>query len=206
MGVGHLAAGAIVDSVTDIAPLWVWSVVAISSFASAGLVFFSNRWYEPWRQTGQPAEITQWLKAYGQAMMIFVLGVILLVIIIANWTYDERPTIDQAERTTAKEQELKDANQELRTHPVCPIGIMPDLENCDNLDRAVEKCGLYAVRTGGLTHPGRADPRTATWSFRGCLSGWKMSWETCNMGEKNCYLFKYTGKKGFRDMRDFEGI
>ena len=172
-------------------------------------------------------KIVQWLKAYSQAMLFLVLSVILLAIIITRWPRDELSAMDQVafeqpnvaqpienrpieeqtvvERTTVEEQELKDADQALRTHPVCPVGVMPDLVNCDNLDGVVEHCGLNAVRSGELTHPGRAGPRLATWSFRGCLLGRKMSWETCNKGEKNCYLFEDTGEKGFRGMRDFEG-
>lgn len=174
-----------------------------------------------------PEEITQWLKEYGQTILILLLSVSLLVIAITIWTRGEPSTIEQAvfeqssvtqpveevpiakesvvEKPTAEEQQSKYLNPELRTQPMCPLGLMPDLVNCDDLERAVEDCGLYAVRSGELTHPKRADPRDSTWSFRGCLRGWRMSWKTCSKGEKNCYLFEYTGEKGFRDMRDFEG-
>ena len=115
------------------------------------------------------------------------------------------PARSVVEQLPAEERESKYSSPELRTRPLCELGLMPDLENCDDLALAVDDCGLYAVRSGELTHPERADPRGATWSFRGCLTGWRMSWETCTMGEKNCYLFEYTGQKGYRDMRDFEG-
>lgn len=115
------------------------------------------------------------------------------------------PVRSIVEHLPAKEREAESSSPELRTRPLCELGLMPDLENCDDLALAVDDCGLYAVRSGELTHPVRADSRGATWSFRGCLTGWRMSWETCTKGEKNCYLLEFTGEKGYRDMRDFEG-
>ena len=193
--VGSVATGA-----TQFAMTGDWSLVAAGGVGAAfGLLYLVIVHVLPCPQWLPllSGKIVQWLKAYSQAMLILVLSVILLTIIITRWPRDGLSAMDQVA--------FEQPNVALRTHPVCPVGVMPDLVNCDNLDRAVENCGLYAVRSGELTHPGRADPRTATWSFRGCLVGRKMSWETCNKGEKNCYLFKYTGEKGFRGMRDFEG-
>ena len=268
-------AGSVTTSVTQFIMTGDWSpVVAAAVGLFVGLLYLvvvqaipRPQW--PPLYTGK---IVQWLKVYGQAMLILVLSTIISAIIVTNWTHDDRPTIVQetveqssvmqpveeqpivetpveeqpivetpveeqpivetpveeqpivetpveeqpivetpveeqpiVETPTVEGHVLEDPNQELRTKPVCPIGAMPDIDNCDDLDRAVEKCGIIAVRNGELTHPERAKARNATMIFRGCLSSYKMSWEPCDKGEKSCYLFGYTGEKGFQSMRDYEG-
>ena len=102
-----------------------------------------------------------------------------------------------------------DTERDLRTRPVCiDENLLPtDPVECPQLNATVERCGRSTAFSYGLTHPVRANSHMgmAAWHFRGCLQSGGLSWETCDKNEKGCYLFEYTGEKGFRDMRDFEG-
>ena len=205
-------AGGVLDEWSSIWAGWIWAAVA-----AIGLIGFLVCYW--------PMLMKYAVRASGLvsrpvlAGAIIVISCIIPLIIVLTWPQDDLLPEEEALLAEVGPEAMLATSEsypfppmyddpELRTRPLChnPSNAPPYQEvDCTRLNEVVEYCGLISVRAYGITRIDSADPRGAVWHFRGCLRGQDMDWETCGKGEKDCYLFEFTGEKGYQSMRDFEG-